>query len=44
VHDACAAPSLSVGCVEVPAPSVHAAFVRALAMGYASVVDAATLR
>ncbi len=43
VHDACAAPSLSFGGVDVPAPSVHAAFVGALAMGYASVVDAASL-
>jgi nicotinamidase-related amidase len=43
VHDACAAPSLSFGGVEVPAASVHAAFVGALGMGYASVVDAASL-
>ncbi|HXR14170.1 MAG TPA: cysteine hydrolase family protein [Solirubrobacteraceae bacterium] len=43
VHDACAAPALSFGGVEVPAPAVHAAFVSALAMGYASVVDAASL-
>ncbi|HEY7967017.1 MAG TPA: cysteine hydrolase family protein [Solirubrobacteraceae bacterium] len=44
VHDACAAPSLSFGGVEVPAPAVHAAFLGALADGYASVVDAGSLR
>jgi nicotinamidase-related amidase len=43
VHDACAAPALSFGGVEVPAPSVHAAFLGALASGYASVVDAESL-
>ncbi|HLW95712.1 MAG TPA: cysteine hydrolase family protein [Solirubrobacteraceae bacterium] len=43
VHDACAAPSLSFGGVDVPAPAVHAAFIGALAQGYASVVDAASL-
>jgi nicotinamidase-related amidase len=44
VHDACAAPSLSFGGVEVPAPAVHAAFLGALAEGYASVVEAASVR
>jgi len=43
VHDACAAPSLSFGGVEVAAPAVQAAFVGALAEGYASVVAAAEL-
>jgi nicotinamidase-related amidase len=43
VHDACAAPSLSFGGLDVPAPAVHAAFVGALAQDYASVVDAASL-
>ena len=43
VHDACAAPSLSFAGVDVPAPAVHAAFIGALAQGYASVVDAASL-
>ena len=41
VHDACAAPALSFGGVEVPAPSVHAAFLGALAQGYAQVISAA---
>ena len=40
VHDACAAPSLAFGGLEVPAPSVSAAFLGALADGYASVVSA----
>jgi nicotinamidase-related amidase len=40
VHDACAAPDLAFGGVEVPAPSVSAAFLGALADGYASVVSA----
>ena len=43
VHDACAAPSLAFGGLEMPAPTVHAAFVGALAEGYASAVDAASL-
>ena len=37
-HDACATMPLSFGGVDVPAPSVHAAFLAALADGYASVV------
>ena len=41
IHDACAAPALSFGGIEVPAPSVHAAFLGALAQGYATVVSAA---
>jgi len=41
IHDACAAPALSFGGVEVPAPSVHAAFLGALAQGYAHVISAA---
>ena len=40
VHDACAAPGLAFGGLEVPAPSVSAAFLGALADGYASVVSA----
>ncbi len=40
VHDACAAPDLSFDGVDVPAASVHAAFMAALADGYASVVSA----
>jgi nicotinamidase-related amidase len=40
VHDACAAPDLAFGGVEVAAPSVSAAFLGALANGYASVVSA----
>ena len=43
VHDACAAPDLEFGGVEVPGATVHAAFVAALADGYASVVSAADL-
>ncbi|HEX4035051.1 MAG TPA: cysteine hydrolase family protein [Solirubrobacteraceae bacterium] len=43
VHDACAAPSLAFEGVGVPAPAVHAAFVGALAEGYATAVDAASL-
>jgi len=38
--DACAAPDLVFGGVEVPAPLVHAAFLGALADGYAAVVPA----
>ncbi len=40
-HDACAAPALSFGGVDVPAPSVGAAFLAALGDGYAEVVAAA---
>jgi nicotinamidase-related amidase len=40
VHDACAAPDLAFGAVEVPARSVNAAFLAALADGYATVVSA----
>lgn len=36
-HDACAAPALAFGGVEVPAPAVHAAFLAALADSYATV-------
>ena len=36
-----AAPALSFGGIEVPAPSVHAAFLGALAQGYATVLSAA---
>ena len=42
-HDACATMPLSFGGVDVPAPSVHAAFLAALADGYASVVPTADL-
>ena len=40
VHDACAAPDLAFGGVEVAGAAVHAAFMAALADGYATVVDA----
>lgn len=40
-HDACAAPDLSFAGVEVPGATVHAAFMAALAGGYASVVPVA---
>ena len=43
VHDACAAPELSFGGIGVPAPVVGAAFLAALAEGYASVVSAGEL-
>ncbi len=43
VHDACAAPDLEFGGQSVPGPTVHAAFMAALADGYAKVVDANTL-
>lgn len=43
VHDACAAPNLEFGGEAVPGSSVHAAFMAALADGYAKVVDADTL-
>ncbi len=39
-HDACAAPALAFGGVEVPAPSVHAAFIAALGDAYAAVASA----
>ena len=40
VHDGCAAPDLSFGETAVPGASVHAAFMAALADGYATVVSA----
>jgi hypothetical protein len=40
VHDACAAPDLALEGREVPGAAVHAAFMAALADGYASVVSA----
>ena len=40
VHDACAAPDLAFEGREVPGDAVHAAFMAALADGYASVVSA----
>jgi nicotinamidase-related amidase len=43
VGDACAAPDLAYGGVEVPGEQVHAAFLAALADGYADVVEASTL-
>lgn len=42
--DACAAPSLSFGGVDVDAPAVHAAFLAALADSYATVVPTRELR
>lgn len=44
VHDACAAPDLEFDGVSVPGALVHAAFMAALADGYADVVDSKTLR
>lgn len=41
--DACAAPPLAFGGVDVDAPAVHAAFLAALADSYATVVPAAEL-
>jgi nicotinamidase-related amidase len=41
VHDACAAPNLEFNGVEVPGASVHAAFMAALADGYAELASAA---
>lgn len=41
--DACAAPDLEHAGVHVPAVQVHAAFLAALADGYAQIVDAASL-
>lgn len=43
VGDACAAPDLSHGRVEVPGEQVHAAFLAALADGYAEVISAGEL-
>jgi nicotinamidase-related amidase len=43
VHDACAAPDLEFNGTAVPGLTVHAAFVAALADGYAEVVSAADL-
>ena len=40
VHDGCAAPDLRFGDLELPGASVHAAFMAALADGYAKVVSA----
>ncbi len=41
VHDACAAPDLQFNGVEVPGATVHAAFMAALADGYAELTSAA---
>jgi nicotinamidase-related amidase len=43
VHDACAAPDLEFNGVKVPGAAVHAAFMAALADGYAEVTSAAEL-
>jgi len=43
VHDACAAPDLEFNGVDVPGAVVHAAFMAALADGYAEVTSAAEL-
>ena len=43
VHDACAAPALSFGGTDVPAPAVGAAFIAALGEGYATLAGAAEL-
>jgi nicotinamidase-related amidase len=43
VHDACAAPNLQFDGVDVPGATVHAAFMAALADGYAEVTSAADL-
>jgi nicotinamidase-related amidase len=43
VHDGCAAPDLEFNGVEVPGAAVHAAFMAALADGYAEVTSAADL-
>lgn len=43
VHDACAAPDLQFNGVDVPGAAVHAAFMAALADGYAEVTSAAEL-
>ena len=42
-HDACAAPDLEFGGTTIPGSTVHAAFMAALADGYAAVVDTDTL-
>ena len=44
IHDACAAPDLAFGGVAVPGAMVHAAFMAALADGYAEVVDSSALQ
>jgi nicotinamidase-related amidase len=43
VHDACAAPDLEFNGVDVPGAAVHAAFMAALADGYAELTSAAEL-
>jgi nicotinamidase-related amidase len=43
IHDACAAPDLEFNGVDVPGAAVHAAFMAALADGYAEVTSAAEL-
>jgi nicotinamidase-related amidase len=43
VHDACAAPDLEFNGVDVPGAAVHAAFMAALADGYAEVTSASEL-
>jgi nicotinamidase-related amidase len=43
VHDACAAPDLQFDGVDVPGATVHAAFMAALADGYAEVTSATEL-
>jgi nicotinamidase-related amidase len=43
VHDACAAPDLEFDGTTIPGETVHAAFVAALADGYADVVSASDL-
>jgi nicotinamidase-related amidase len=43
IHDACAAPDMRFGDLELPGRSVHAAFMAALADAYAAVVSAAEL-
>ena len=43
VHDACAAPDLEFNGVDVPGAAVHAAFMAALADGYADLTSAAEL-
>ena len=43
VGDACAAPDLEHGGVQVPGEQVHAAFLAALADGYAEVIEAESL-
>ncbi len=43
IHDACAAPDLEFNGVDVPGAAVHAAFMAALADGYAELTSAAEL-